>query len=46
MSTIGKTEVYEFNSKFSNLIKSILNNLGKSNPVSKEIYDELIQMIN
>jgi hypothetical protein len=42
----GKTEVYEFNSKFSNLIKSILNNLGKSNPVNEEIYDELIQMIH
>jgi len=44
--TIGKTEVYEFNSKFSNLIKTIFDNLGKSNPVSKEIYDELTQMIN
>lgn len=44
--TLGKTEVYEFNSKFSNLIKSIFNNLGESNPVSKEIYDELTQMIH
>jgi hypothetical protein len=44
--TFGKTEVYEFNSKFSNLIKSIFNNLGESNPVSKEIYDELTQMIH
>jgi hypothetical protein len=44
--TFGKTEVYEFNIKFSNLIKSIFNNLGESNPVSKEIYDELTEMIH
>jgi hypothetical protein len=42
----GDTEVYEFNSKFSNLIKSIFNNIGKTNPVYKEIYDELTQMIH
>jgi hypothetical protein len=42
----GQTEVYEFNIKFSNMIKSIFDDLGKSNPIDKEIYDELKQMIH
>jgi len=46
VKTVGNTEVYEFNSKFSNLIKTIFDNIGKTNPVYKEIYDELTQMIH
>jgi len=44
--TFGKTEVYEFNIKFSNMIKGIFDNLGKSNDIDKEIYDELKEMIH
>ena len=44
--TFGKKEVYEFNIKFSNMIKGIFDNLGKSNDIDKEIYDELKEMIN